>query len=181
MTVAVLVIDMQMEMARRSASGRDRSAPGAEERIAELLARARAAAVPIVHVHHDDPDPDAAIRLDRDGGRPMPCAAPMEGEAVVVKRGSSGFAETELDPLLRAAGVTRLVVAGAVLGFCVSSTVRDAVARGFAVDLVTDATIAFDLPDGTGGRLSAATVAAVETAILSADFARCVTAGAVLL
>ena len=62
---ALIVIDMQQDMADRLAAGRDAAPDGVPERIAALLARARAAGVPVLHVHHDDPDPTAAIRLDR--------------------------------------------------------------------------------------------------------------------
>jgi nicotinamidase-related amidase len=176
---ALLLIDMQAEMAARLAAGRDAAPAGVEGRVAALLSAARAAGVPVVHVHHDDPDPEAAIRLDRPGGRAMACAAPLPGEAVVVKRGSSGFAGTDLEGRLRALGVGRVVVAGAVLGFCVSSTVRDAVARGFTVDLVEDAVLSFDLPDGAGGRIPAAQVRAVHGRTLALDFARPVATDAV--
>ena len=177
--VALIVIDMQQDMADRLASGRDAAPDGVPERIAALLERARTAAVPIIHVHHDDPDPEAKIRLDRPGGAPMPCAIPRPDEVVVVKHGSSGFAGTGLERHLRDLGTTRLVVAGAVLGFCVSSTVRDAVARGFAVDLVGDAVLSFDLPDGRGGAIPAATVRAVHGTTLALDFARWQDAAAV--
>ena len=176
--VALIVIDMQQDIADRLAAGRDAAPDGVPDRIAALLDRARAAAVPIIHVHHDDPDPAATIRLDRPGGAPMPCAIPRPDEVMVVKHGSSGFAGTGLERHLRTLGTTRLVVTGAVLGFCVSSTIRDAVARGFAVDLVGDAVLSFDLPDlqdgpdGRRGRIPAATVRAVHGTTLALDFAR---------
>jgi nicotinamidase-related amidase len=168
----LLVIDMQQEMGRRIGSGRDAAPADVEARVADLIARARSAGVPVVHVHHDDPDPGAAIRLDRPGGMPMSCARPAPGEAVIVKKGSSGFAGTTLERDLRALGANRIVVVGAVLGFCVSSTVRDAVARGFRVDLASDAVLSFDLPDGQGGTIPAATVRAVHGTTLALDFAR---------
>ncbi len=177
---ALIVIDMQQDMADRLAAGRDVAPDGVPDRIAALLARARAVGVPVLHVHHDDPNPTAAIRLDRPGGAPMPCAAPLAGERVVVKHGSSGFAGTALERYLRDLGASRLVVVGAVLGFCVSSTIRDAVARGFAVDLVGDAVLSFDLPDRRGGTIPAATVRAVHGMTLALDFARWQSAEAVV-
>ncbi len=47
---------------------------------------------------------------------------------------------------MRERGITHLVVVGAVAGFCVNSTVRAASDLGFAVTVVTDAVIGFDLP-----------------------------------
>lgn len=177
----LLVIDLQQEMADRIAAGRDAAPVGAERRAADLVARARAVGVPVFHVHHDDPDPTAAIRLDRAGGAPLPCAAPLAGEVVVVKRGSSGFADTGLETALRDLGVERIVVVGAVLGFCVSSTVRDAVARGFSVDIAGDAVLSFSLPDGQGGTIPAETVHKVHGTTLALDFARWVAAEEVAL
>ena len=99
---------------------------------------------------------------------------------MVVKHGSSGFAGTALERYLRDLEASRLVVVGAVLGFCVSSTIREAVARGFAVDLVGDAVLSFDLSDGRGGTIPAATVRAVHGMTLALDFARWQTAEAVV-
>lgn len=166
----LLVIDMKQEMADRIAAGREAAPDGVEGQVAGLVARA--AGVPVVHLHHDDPDPSAAIRLDRAGGAPLPCAAPAAGEVVVVKRGSSGFAGTTLETALRGIGAERIVVAGAVLGFCVSSTVRDAVARGFAAEIASDAVLSFALPDGEGGMIPAETVRHVHGVTLALDFAR---------
>ena len=180
-TKALVVVDMQQEMADRIAAGRGAAPDGVEGRVADLVARARAAGVPVVHVHHDDPDPSAPIRLDRAGGVPLSCAAPASGEVVMVKRGSSGFAGTTLEAELRRLGVERIVVAGAVLGFCVSSTVRDAVARGFSVELASDAVLSFDLPDGQGGTIPADMVRQVHATTLGLDFARLVPAAAVRL
>lgn len=177
---ALLVIDMQQDMADRIATGRDAAPGGVADRVAGLLARARVAGVPVVHIHHDDPDPDAAIRLDRRGGMPMACARPVAGEAVIVKRGSSGFAGTGLDACLRDLGAGRIVVTGAVLGFCVSSTIRDAVALGYAVDLVGDAVLSFALPAGQGGTIPAAWVHAVHAATLAPEFVRGTTAAEVV-
>jgi nicotinamidase-related amidase len=101
----------------------------------------------------------------------MPCAAPVGGETVLWKHGSSAFAGTGLDAHLRRLGVTELVVAGAVAAFCVTSTVRQASDLGYRVLLPQDALLGFDLPAHDGGRIDAATVQRVTLSILGADFA----------
>ncbi len=77
MTTALLVIDMQMEMARRTEAGRDRANPDAERHIADLLALFRSRALPVIHVHHDEPG--TPVTFGQPGGAVMPCAATRAG------------------------------------------------------------------------------------------------------
>ena len=174
MTTALLVIDMQMGMAERIASGRPRANLDAEDKVAALLALFRTRGLPVVHVHHDDPDPASPFRQGQPGGAPMPCALPAEGETVLWKSGSSAFAGTGLDAHLRRIGADRLVVAGAVAAFCVTSTVRAASDLGFQVLLPGDALLAFDIPAHDGGRIDPDTVLRVTLSLLGADFAHLV-------
>ncbi|NJM84284.1 MAG: isochorismatase family protein, partial [Tabrizicola sp.] len=87
------------------------------------------------------------------------------------------FAGTGLEALLREAGITDLIVIGAVAAFCVTSTVRTASDLGFRVTLPGDALLGFDIAAHDGGRIDAATVHRVTLSILGADFARLVTVG----
>ena len=170
MTTALLVIDMQMEMAFRTRSGRDRAHPDAEIHIAALLALFRSRNRPVIHVHHDQPG--SPVALDAPGGAVMPCALPVPDETELVKSGSSAFHGTGLDAHLKAAGITHLVIAGAVAAFCITSTTRAASDLGYTVLLPQDALIGFDVPRADGSRISAATVLDVTLTLLGADFAR---------
>jgi len=172
MQTALLVIDMQEGMAVRTRSGRPRANPQAEAQVASLLALFRDRGLPVIHVHHDDPDPAAPFRKGLPEGEPMDCARPVAGEAVFWKSGSSAFAGTGLEAHLRAQGIGRLVLVGAVAAFCVTSTVRAASDLGFAVILPGDALLGFDLPAHDGGRIAAADVHRVTLSLLGADFAR---------
>ena len=102
----------------------------------------------------------------------MPCAQPISGETVLIKSGSSAFHGNGLDEHCRAQGITRLVIAGAVAAFCVTSTTRRASDLGYTVLLPQDALIGFDVPRADGSRISAATVLDVTLTLLGADFAR---------
>lgn len=69
---------------------------------------------------------------------------PVPGEAVIDKPGFGAFFASDLETLLKAAGVTHLVVAGITTQCCVHSTLREAVDRGFYCLTVADACAAFE-------------------------------------
>lgn len=165
---ALLIIDMQREMARRIAAGRDCVNPDAGMRIADLAAAFRQAGWPVVHVRHASDQPGAALHPESPFHPPMDCAEAEAGEAVFVKAGSSAFAGTGLEAHLRAQGIGALVVVGAVAGFCVNTTVRGGSDLGFAMTVVRDAVMGFDLPDAG---LTARVIFDVMMAHLAADFA----------
>jgi nicotinamidase-related amidase len=167
---ALLVIDMQKEMEFRTRSGRERANPDAEAHIAELLALFRGRGLPVIHVHHDEPG--TPVAFGQPGGAVMECALPVAGETVLVKSRSSAFTGTGLDDHLKAQGIERLVVVGAVAAFCVTSTVRWASDLGYRVLLPGDALVGFDLPRADGSRIAAGTVLDVTLTLLGADFAK---------
>lgn len=175
MATALLVIDMQMHMADRTASGRPRCNPDAEIHVASLLALFRAKGLPVFHVLHHDLDPASDFQKGKHEAEPMPCAVPIEGEAVFWKTGSSGFSGTGLDAALRRAGITRIVLIGAVAAYCITSTTRAGHDLGFDIVLPGDALLGFDLPAHDGGRIDAETALRVTLATLGSDFARLMT------
>lgn len=175
MGIGLLVIDMQMHMADRIASGRQRCNPDAETHVANLLALFRAKGLPVFHVLHRDPDPAHSYRKGLKGADPMPCALPADGEDVFWKSGSSGFARTGLDPALRRRGVTQVVMVGAVAAYCIASTARAGSDLGFDIVVPGDALLGFDLAAHDGGRIDADTALRVTLATLGSDFARVVT------
>jgi ureidoacrylate peracid hydrolase len=68
---------------------------------------------------------------------------PLPGEVVAQEHWcSSGFANTDLDLLLRKHGIDKLIVIGLLANTCIDSTVRFAVELGYEVTLVKDATAA---------------------------------------
>ena len=68
-----------------------------------------------------------------------PAIAPLDGETVINKTACDSFCDTDLEPILREAGVTHLVTCGMQTDFCVDSATRSAMHRGFNVTLATDA------------------------------------------
>ncbi len=69
---------------------------------------------------------------------------PLDGETVIDKPGFSAFYKTGLEDLLRAQGISHLVIAGVTAQCCVLSTIRAAVDRGFYCLLLADACAALD-------------------------------------
>jgi len=59
---------------------------------------------------------------------------------------------TELESLLRAAGVESVVVVGLATDYCVRATAMDAVGLGLRATILTDAVAAVDLQPGDGER-----------------------------
>jgi nicotinamidase-related amidase len=171
MSTTLLVMDMHKGMQRRIDAGRDHVNPDAPARIADLLALFRSRGLPVVHVHHADPDPTSPFHPGHPDHAIMAEALPCDGEAVIVKSGSSAFIGTGLEAHLVANHINTLVVVGAVAAFCITSTVRQASDLGFKVLLPGDALMGFDIPAHDTGRIPAADVLRVTLSLLGADFA----------
>ena len=70
--------------------------------------------------------------------------APQPGDVIVKEHwGGSGFANTDLDFLLKQHRVTQVIVIGLLANTCIETTARFAVELGYHVTLVRDATAAF--------------------------------------
>ena len=168
MTTALMIIDMQMLMQERINNGREHVNHHAPAKIAALLAMFRAAGQPVIHIRHADADPASPLARNAAGYQVMPCAQELATEPLFIKSSSSAFASTALENYLHDNGITHLLVTGAVVGFCVNSTVRAGADLGFQMTVVQDAVLGFDVPPSP---LSAQTIFDATMALLAADFA----------
>ncbi len=77
------------------------------------------------------------------GGEWYPEFAPKPGDTVVMEHwNSSGFANTDLDLLLKQKRITHVILIGLVANTCIESTGKFASELGYHVTLVRDATAA---------------------------------------
>jgi len=151
---ALLIIDMQNDICH--ADGRAFMPDAAHKApvVSAILDAFREAREPVIHVirsyRTDTWDVERfrvpAFQADRGwaiekswGQQPLDRLAPERGEPVVVKQRFSAFAFTELDLLLRRAGVTKIVVTGVNLPNCPRATMYDAVGLDYDVVAVADA------------------------------------------
>jgi len=78
------------------------------------------------------------------GGEIRPEFVPRPGDIVAAEHWcSSGFANTDLDLLLKRHGIHKLIVMGLVAHTCVEATVRYAAELGYEVTVVKDATASY--------------------------------------
>ena len=166
---ALLLIDVQQGFDQPRWG--ERNKPGAERRIAELLAAWRSAGRPVIHAQHLSLEPDSPLRADAPGHAFKIEALPMAGEAVFRKHVNSAFIGTDLEAHLRAHGIEALVVVGITTDHCVSTTVRMAANLGFSVIVVEDATATFERHGPDGSHYSADLIHRVELASLNGEFA----------
>ncbi len=138
---ALLVIDVQVGVVDWSEPVEEKSSVLA--RINELLSRARASDVPVIYVQHDGYE-GGPLAVGSPGWEIHPSIAPADGEAVIRKRASDSFHQTPLKSELDARGVKHLVVAGCRTQYCVDTTCRSAVGRGYDVTLAADAHTTMD-------------------------------------
>jgi nicotinamidase-related amidase len=102
----------------------------------KLVGKARSAGVPVIWVQHSDND---ELKYGSEGWKLAPNFVPTTAETVIHKKYNSSFANTDLDQRLKALGVSRIVLAGALTNWCVRSTAYAAVDRGYNLSLVGDA------------------------------------------
>ncbi|WP_299476667.1 isochorismatase family protein [Cypionkella sp.] len=172
MAMALLVIDVQMDFVTRRDQGRVWGNPAADTSIARALKAFRDKGLAVVHVHHHGVDPADGFHPSQPGSAVQPVAAPLPGEAVFIKHGSSAFIGTGLADHLTAEGLTELVIVGGAANYCVESTARMAGDLGYKSTVVGDALINFRQRLRDGREMSAGDVLALTLANLDGEFAQ---------
>ena len=135
---ALLVIDVQTGVVAQ-AYRRDETV----RNIVTLVDKARQAGTDVVWVQHSGEH----LAIDSDAWQIVAELEPHDGEAIVRKRFGDAFEDTDLEDVLAAKGVGRLVVSGAQSDECIRSTIHGAFTRGYDVTLVEDAHTTEDLTE----------------------------------
>ncbi|MBU8978079.1 MULTISPECIES: isochorismatase family cysteine hydrolase [unclassified Lysobacter] len=132
------------------------------EHLRQITAAARAAGLRVFIVPHHRSEPGDFATWDHatpyqlgaaraqvfaagtHGGQWHPDFAPQPGDIVVKEHwGGSGFANTDLDMLLKQHRISHVILIGMIANTCIESTARFASELGYHVTLVRDATAAF--------------------------------------
>jgi nicotinamidase/pyrazinamidase len=182
---ALVVVDVQNDFADPAGG---LAVAGGEAIISFVNEEIRAAlAAGALVVYTQDWHPESTPHFAKDGGTwPVHCVmgswgaephpALVAGAGPVVRTGSagedgySGFTmrdlatgttvPTELDGLLRSHGARRVVICGLATDYCVKETALDAVANGYATEVLLAGIRAVDLVPGDGERALAEMAAA---------------------
>lgn len=140
MSTALLIIDVQQALCT-GASAAFESAQ-VIRRINQASAWARGQGLPVIFVQHEEAA--EPWRFDCPGWQLADGLDAMANEVRVRKQTPDAFNQTELDALLRARGITRLLVCGMQSDFCVDTSVRRALSLGYDVVLLADAHTSVD-------------------------------------
>ena len=164
---ALVLIDMQRDFVEPGGFGESLGndvgmLAGVIPVLADVLAKARAAGMYVIHTREGhvpdlsdcppaklkrgkpsmrigDPGPKGRILIRGEEGHDIiPELYPIEGEPVVDKPGKGAFYATGFGDLLKARGITKLVVTGVTTEVCVHTTVREANDRGYECLVLSD-------------------------------------------
>ena len=133
---ALMVIDAQNGVLART-HARDQVVAN----ISTLVTQARDEGVPVVWVQHSGDE----LPRGSEAWEYVPELSREESEPLIHKTHGDAFEDTDLEEVLAANGIGRLVVSGAQSDGCIRCTIHGAFARGYDVTLAADAHTTEDL------------------------------------
>lgn len=135
MTTALIVIDMQIASFTPMSSRHDPA--GLIERLNRLAAETRARKGVVVFVQHDGPAGDPH-QPDTEGWNILPELDLRDDDIVVHKTSCDSFLHTDLADILARRAVDDVVITGCATDYCVDTTVRSALGRGYRTTVPKD-------------------------------------------
>jgi nicotinamidase-related amidase len=143
MRTALLVIDMQQGSLAGPRPPHD--VDGLVSRINSLADRVRGSGGAVLYIQHNGPAGDPFHR-EAPGWPLLAGLTPARGDLFVHKTACDAFLDTDLDELLKQHHVERVIVTGWATDFCVDTTVRSTLARGYRTIVPTDGHTTTDRP-----------------------------------
>jgi nicotinamidase-related amidase len=134
---ALLIIDMQSALLTDAYD-----VEACLRRVANLAEQARSAGVPLIYLRQRLSDAPAGL-IDV-----HPAVAPRPGDVVLDKDSADSFLDTGLGELLDERAVRCLIITGFATEYCVDSTSRSALSRGYDLVLVADGHTTPERPPG---------------------------------
>ncbi|MGD8189505.1 cysteine hydrolase family protein [Brevibacillus ginsengisoli] len=105
--------------------------------IHQMIEKAISEQIPIFYVQHESQQGEPMARGSQ-FWQFIEGITPRSSDVIIHKQATDAFYETILQEELDRGGITHLVVVGAQTQFCVDTTCRAAISRGFQVTLVED-------------------------------------------
>ena len=154
---ALLIIDMQNDFVRKDGA---LCVPGIEEHLPAyqaFLAECRKKGMTIIYTRHVfDPvkNPIEAelfpellkggLRAQTPGHAVIEELAPKQGDTILEKTRYNAFYKTDLDAVLKAKGITHVIISGTMTEICCHSTARGAMERDYRVLFLSDLNFSLD-------------------------------------
>jgi len=150
MNTALLVIDVQQALI----DGRPVRKDEFLMNINMLIDAAHAGGTEVIYVRHDG-GTDDELEAGTPGWQLDRSLSPMLEEQVFDKRFSSAFRNTSLHRYLQEKQISRLVVCGMQVEYCVDTSVKVAFELGYEVIIPSGATTTYDNPLISGEKIAA--------------------------
>ena len=144
MKPALIVIDMQTAAFEEAALPKH-DAEGTIARINNLAVSVRALGGTVVFIQHDGPAGDP-FQPGQPGWQLWPALSRQANDPVVRKTACDSFLGTTLEAELRERTIDRLIITGWATDYCVDTTVRAALARGWPTIVPADGHTCADRP-----------------------------------
>lgn len=177
---ALLLIDIQDGLDDLEYYGGHRNNSDAEANCRKILDMFREKKWPVFHVKHNSQNNESPLHQSKPGNQIKTIVAPYPEELVIEKSANSAFIGTNLKDLLDDQNINELVIVGLTTEHCVSTTVRMAANLGYAVQVVSDATAAFNKVGIHGEVYDADLIHLTTLATLDGEFAEIVDTQTVL-
>ena len=165
MTDALIIIDLQQGAFGDATPKHD--AAGLVARLNKLAGTVRTRGGAVVFIQHDGL-PSELFHPDLPGRRLLEELDRDPADTVIRKKSCDAFLETPLDEFLRSRSIDRLIITGWATDYCVDTTVRSALARGYPTIVPSDGHTVANRP-----HLSAEQIIAHHNAIWADFIAPC--------